>query len=108
MKLGKYDQKISFITQGETSDTYGGVTPSEVVVLSTFARIEQLKTSANIEQAQLGLPAIFRVGVQSRSGFSIEPNHMVKWNNKLFNIIGTPLISSIRYNQEWVFDISAK
>lgn len=108
MKLGKYDQKISFITQGETSDTYGGVTPSEVVVLSTFARIEQLKTSANIEQAQIGLPAVFRVGVQSRSGFSIEPKYMVKWNDKLFNIIGTPLISSIRYNQEWVFDISVK
>lgn len=120
MKLGKYDQKISFITQGTTTDNFGGVTPSEVVVLSTFARIEQLKAPWSIEQAQMSLPAVFRVGVQARRGFSVEDKQMVKWRDNLYRINAiypfyessgnnqTVNKSSIRYNQEIVFDITAK
>ena len=48
-----YDTKITFISEGSTADGYGGVTPSTTEVLTTWASITQLKSGANIEQAQL-------------------------------------------------------
>ena len=59
MKLGKYDQRIQFGTEGTVSDGYGGYKPSFTVELETWARIEQLKISADIEQAQLKLPTMY-------------------------------------------------
>lgn len=108
MKLGKYDQKISFVTEGTTPDTYGGYEPTEATVLSTFARIEQLRTSTNIEQAQLEMPAVYKVGVQVRSGFTPEAKHLIKWRGETYKILSTPAVESVRYRKEWVFDMTTK
>ena len=47
--FGKYDQRIKFFNEGTTSDGYSGTTPSVIEVLTTWARVEQLKVSKNIE-----------------------------------------------------------
>ncbi len=68
MKIGRYDQKISFISEGTTADNYGGTTPTETIELETYASIQQMPQSKTIEQSQLGLPARAMV-----RGFTTEP-----------------------------------
>lgn len=108
MKLGKYDQKIEFITEGQTSDGAGGHIPSIDVVLATWARVEQLATSKNIEQAQMQLPSIFRLGVQARKGFTITTAHSVRWREEIYQIISSPTVADVRLQKEWIFDIKRK
>lgn len=108
MKIGRYDQVIEFWSEGMVSDGYGGYTPKPLLELKTWARIEQLKISADIEQAQLKLPTMYRVGVMARDGFIPSVEHIVKWRGKMYRIVNAPVVESVRYRQEWVFDITAK
>lgn len=108
MKLGKYDQKIKFMTEGTTSDGAGGYLPGLIEVLQTFARIEQLKISKNIEQAQMRIDTLYRVGVQARAGFEPNVSHIVVWRGKEYAIINAPVVESVRYQQEWQFDIKER
>jgi len=108
MKIGRYDQVIEFWSEGMVSDGYGGYTPKPLLELKTWARIEQLKISADIEQAQLKLPTMYRVGVMARDGFIPSVEHIVKWRGKMYRIVNAPVVESVRYQQEWVFDITTK
>ena len=107
MNIGRYDQKISFISEGVTSDNYGGTTPTEQVVLETFASIKQMSQSKTIEQSQLGLPATYKVSVQYRSGFTPTVAMRVIWRNVRYNITTTPEVENVRIQREWTFIISA-
>ena len=106
MRIGRYDQKISFISEGTTADSYGGTTPTEQVVLETFASIQQMPQSKTIEQSQLGLPATYKVSVQYRSGFTPTVAMRVIWRNTRYNITTTPEFENVRIQREWVFIIS--
>jgi hypothetical protein len=108
MKIGLYDQKIQFASGGQESDGYGGYNPVMTVQLETRARIKQLKISGNIEQAQLQLPTTYRVGVKARSGFTPSVQNIVIWKGQNYRIINAPVVESVRYQKEWVFDITAK
>lgn len=105
MALGKYDQKVQFISEGTVSDGGGGTIPSRVVELSTWARIYQLRASKDIEQAQMNLPSIFRVHIQARVGFEPSIRHIFEWNGEKYQIISGPVVESVRYRTEWQFDI---
>lgn len=106
MRFGKYDQKIQFVKWGKVSDGAGGYDPVEVVELTTFARIEQLKQSSNLEQAQLQLPATYRVGIMVRKGFEPVVGKDIKWRGSIYQINTTPqLVEGVRIQKEWVFDI---
>ena len=107
MKIGRYDQKISFISEGTTADNYGGTTPTEQVVLETFASIKQMSQSKTIEQSQLGLPATYKVSVQYRSGLTPTVAMRVIWRNVRYNITTTPEVENVRIQREWTFIISA-
>ena len=106
MKIGRYDQKISFISEGTTADNYGGTTPTETIELETFASIQQMPQSKTIEQSQLGLPATYKVSVQYRSGFTPTVAMRVIWRNTRYNITTTPEVENVRIQREWVFIIS--
>ena len=106
MKIGRYDQKISFISEGTTADNYGGTTPTETIELETFASIKQMSQSKTIEQSQLGLPATYKVSVQYRSGFTPTVAMRVVWRNARYNITTTPEVENVRIQREWVFIIS--
>ena len=107
MKIGRYDQKISFISEGTTADNYGGTTPTETIELETFASIKQMSQSKTIEQSQLGLPATYKVSVQYRSGFTPTVAMRVIWRNTRYNITTTPEVENVRIQREWTFIISA-
>ena len=99
MKLGKYDQKVQFGNEGMVSDGAGGYVPGDVVILETFARIEQLKQSWNIEQVQMKLPSTYRVGVQVRKGFEPNITMWLKWRGEKYNIITSPVVEDVRKRQ---------
>lgn len=105
MRYGKYDQKIQFISYTQVSDGAGGYDSTEKVDLTTFARIEQLKVRADIEQSQMQLPAVYRVRVMVRKGFLPMVNSNVKWRGDIYQISTTPQVEDVRLQKEWVFDI---
>ena len=107
MNIGRYDQKISFISEGVTSDNYGGTTPTEQVVLEPFASIKQMSQSKTIEQSQFGLPATYKVSVQYRLGFTPTVAMRIIWRNLRYNITTTPEVENVRIQREWTFIISA-
>ncbi|WP_312364054.1 phage head closure protein [Sphingobacterium sp.] len=106
MRLGGYDQKIKFKSFEQVSNGSGGWIPTEVEVLSTWARIGQLKQSRNIEQVQMGLPSTYRVGVQVRKNFEPTIAMVVEWKGSDYQIITSPTVENCRTGQEWVFDIT--
>lgn len=106
MRFGKYDQRIEFVSFTKVSDGAGAYIPTEKVDLTTFARITQLKVRADLEQAQMQLPATYRVGIMVRSGFLPQVKNNVKWRGDLYQIITTPQVEGVRLQKEWVFDIT--
>lgn len=108
MKLGRYSQKVEFITEGNVSDGVGGYEPTITTVLSTWAGIEQLSTSKDIEQAQMSLPSIYRARVQARKGFDITIKHSVRWRGVIYEIISTPVVDNVLLRKEWVFDMKKR
>jgi len=106
LRVGKYDQKITFIRFQRVSNGSGGTVVTPVDVLATWARIDQLKQSRNIEQVQMGLPSTYRVGVQVRSGFEPSIAMVVRWRGEDYAIKTSPVVDNVRTGKEWVFDIS--
>lgn len=106
MKLGAYDQRIQFISFGQVSDGAGGYTPVEEVLLTTLARFDQLKQSGSLEKVLMGLPTAYRLGIMVRSGFEIKVGMLVKWKDVVYKVLNAPTVVSVRYQKEWVFDIS--
>ena len=105
MRFGRYDQKIQFVSWGQVPDGAGGYEPSEVIDLTTFVSIDQLKHSSDIEQAQMQLPATYRVRMIVRSGFLPTVKNTVKWRGNNYQIQTTPQVESVRLQKEWVFDM---
>lgn len=108
LKTGRYDQKIKFKEYGIISDGSGGYIPSEIptILLSTFARVNQIKQSWNIEQVQKSLPSTWRCGVMVRKGFEPAVDMVVEWRGEDYQIITSPVIESVRMGHEWTFDIT--
>jgi SPP1 family predicted phage head-tail adaptor len=105
MKLGKFDQKIQFVRDGKVSDGAGGYIPGEILILETFAAIEQLAQSRQIEQVQLQLPSTWRVSIHARKDFTPEVGMRVKWSGEKYNIITSPFVEGVRYKKSQTFDI---
>ena len=57
LRLGDLDQKIEFFEEQSTQDDSGNYVTTNVSVLKTFAKIEQLKQSRKLEDAQLKFPS---------------------------------------------------
>ena len=106
--MNKLNEKIKFVTDGRISDGAGGVIPTTQTILETFAKIEQLKRSRDLEQAQLQLPAVFRVMIYDRKDFSINPDMGVERRNKIYNIISTPEMDDVRAMRTLTFDMTAR
>ena len=106
MKIGLLNQKIQFVTVGQVSDGAGGTVNQETIALTTFAFIEQLKRSRDLEQAQQMLKGVFRVVIYDRLGFAVNESMIVKWNSKKYSIISAPEIDDVRNRRFVTFDIS--
>ena len=106
LKLGDLDQKIEFFEEQSTQDDSGNNVVTNVSVLKTFAKIEQLKQSRKLEDAQLKFPSTYDVTILNREGFFPNTNMVVKWRNNTYNITSTPEIDDVRVQKFYSFIIS--
>jgi SPP1 family predicted phage head-tail adaptor len=102
--FGKYDQRVSFLTYQDVPDGYGGTIPEALEVVSTFAWVKQISGGNDIEQAQLGLPDTYKVGIQIRAGFTPNASMMVDYRGVIYKINGIEKIDQ-RQAREWVITI---
>tara|TARA_R110000772_G_scaffold145504_1_gene255491 strand:+ start:32100 stop:32495 length:396 start_codon:yes stop_codon:yes gene_type:complete len=101
IQFGKYDQKVTFVSMGTTSDGYGGYVPTEADVLTTFARVKQMKGGNDLEAAQLELPKTYILGIQYRAGFTPNEALIVKYRDILHTIKSVE-IRTERMQREWI------
>ena len=94
-------EKIKAITQEGQPDGYGGSIPVDTVDFEAWASIEQLRTSKDIEQAQISLPSTFRV----RTRKEFDKKQIVKWRGQKYSIISTPQTDFVRRTRIYTFDI---
>ena len=106
LKLGDLDQRIEFFEEQSTQDDSGNNVVTNVSVLKTFAKIEQLKQSRKLEDAQLRFPSTYDVTILNRDGFFPNTNMVVKWRNDTYNITSTPEIDDVRVQKFYSFIIS--
>ncbi len=106
LKLGDLDQRIEFFAEQSTQDDSGNNVVTNVSVLKTFAKIEQLKQSRKLEDAQLRFPSTYDVTILNRDGFFPNTNMVVKWRNDTYNITSTPEIDDVRVQKFYSFIIS--
>ena len=106
LKLGDLDQRIEFFKEQSTQDDSGNYVVTSVSVLRTFAKIEQLKQSRRLEDAQLKFPTTYNVTILNREGFFPNTNMVIKWRNDTYNITSTPEINDVRVQKFYSFIIS--
>ena len=99
--FGKYDRKIKFINLGTVSDGSGGFIPTPTIQLETFARVEQMKGNNNLEQAQLGLPQTYKVGVQFRDGFFPNVSQIIQYDGYDHKILSVE-VKNERMRKEFI------
>ena len=106
LKLGDLDQRIEFFEEQSIQDDSGNYVVTSVSVLKTFAKIEQLKQSRKLEDAQLKFPSTYNVTILNREGFSPNTNMIIKWRNDTYNVTSTPEIDDVRVQKFYSFIIS--
>ena len=95
-------EKIQAVSEGSQPDGYGGNIPVEVVDFEAWANIEQLRTSKDIEQAQLNFPATYMV--KTRREF-FEHN-LIEWRGKKYSILSTPQVDFVRRSRFYTFNMT--
>lgn len=100
---GRYDQKVSFVSFGITSDGAGGTIPVEVSELSTYARVIDLTGSQKdaVLQGELSLPKVYEIGVRHRNNFAITNAMKVKYRGEIYQIANFRLKEE-RQKEEWI------
>jgi head-tail adaptor len=106
LKLGDLDQRIEFFEEQSVQDDSGNYVVVGVSVLSTFAKIEQLRQSRKLEDAQLKFPSTYNVTILNREGFFPNTNMVIKWRNDTYNVTSTPEIDDVRFQKFYSFIIS--
>ena len=91
INFGKYDQKVSFISYQLVDDGYGGTTPSASVLITTFARVEQIRAFDGVESNQMVLPNTYRIAIQYRSSFTPSESMVIYYRNAYHKITGVAL-----------------
>ena len=106
LMLGDLDQRVEFFEEQSIQDDSGNYVVTSVSVLKTFAKIEQLKQSRRLEDAQLKFPSTYNVTILNREGFFPNTNMTFKWRNDTYNITSTPEIDDVRIQKFYSFIIS--
>ena len=106
LMLGDLDQRIEFFEEQSIQDDSGNYVVTDVSVLRTFAKIEQLKQSRRLEDAQLKFPSTYNVTILNRDGFFPNTNMIIKWRNDTYNITSTPEIDDVRVQKFYSFIVS--
>jgi head-tail adaptor len=101
INFGKYTEKVSFLGFSNTSDGAGGILSNSYVVLTTFAAVNQTRTSNAIESEDLLIPNTYRVAIQYRIGFTPSEAYQVLYRTKYYKITGVQLMDE-RQHKEYI------
>jgi len=101
INFGAYDQSVTFQSFGSTDDGYGGALVTWTTVLTTFARVLQVRADNRIESAQLTLPKTYRIGIQWRSNFAPNETMQVLYRGFYHKITGVE-IREERMTKEYI------
>lgn len=101
----RLNNKIKFIREEKVQDSTGGFDVSEIVELETWASIEQLQVSKNIEQAMQTLPKVFRVIIRDRSDFFPRVDNIIEWRGERFIIVNSPELDLVNRTRYIKFDM---
>jgi len=101
INFGAYDQSVTFQSFGSTDDGYGGSLVTWTTVLTTFARVIQVRADNRIESAQLTLPKTYRIGIQWRSTFVPYESMQVLYKGAYHKITGVSIIEE-RMRKEYI------
>lgn len=101
----RLNNRIKFIVESRVQDNTGGFDTVESVELTTWASIEQLQVSKNIEQAQQSLPKVFRVIIRDRSDFFPKVDNIIEWRGERFVIVNSPELDLVNRTRYIKFDM---
>lgn len=101
MNTLRLTEKVEVLSYGTQDDGYGGTIPVTNVDFEMWTQIEQLRTSKDIEQAQITLPATYRV----RTRKEVTAKNGIRWRGKDYAIISAPQVDYVRRTRYYVFDM---
>lgn len=104
INFGKYNEKVIFQGFSNTSDGAGGILSSSYNVLTTFARVTQIRGNNAIESQELVLPNTYEIAIQFRNSFTPSEDHRILYRSKYYKIISVRLDDQ-RQHKEYVIQM---
>ncbi len=79
-------QRIKITKYDTVSDGYGGLVPTEVEILSTYATVRYLLSGRSAEANQVQINQTIEVKIWKRVGYVPEVGQVITWQNKGYSI----------------------
>lgn len=81
-------QKITIYENAQLPDGFGGTIPNNAVYWSTFAKVEQLRSSRTQEANQSPMKQVFTFTVRYRNDKQIENDMLLLWRRQYYIVQG--------------------
>jgi len=85
---GELSQRIAIYQNAQIKDGYGGTIPNDTVYWSTFAKVDQLRSSRTQEANQSPMKQVFTFTIRYRNDKQIQNDMLLKWRNQYYIIQG--------------------
>ena len=99
---GFLNQRVKIYQNDPIANPYGGLDPNNTLYWDTYAEVEQLTSSRNLEANQALLLMVFRFKIRYRTDKNIQNDMLLYWRGSWFTIQGyTP---DVVYREYVIFD----
>jgi hypothetical protein len=100
MNTGRYDQIISFIDLGFTSDGHGGTIPDRTTLLTTYSAVDQVTAGRTVEEMQQVINGMYDFRIKYRSDFIPTKNMLINYLGEDYTL-NKPVLNPQRHKREW-------
>jgi hypothetical protein len=104
MNTGNYDQVINFVSYDDTVDDSGGFPVTRLLLLNTYASIDEVRSFSETEQRQRVLTNIFDCRIKYRASFEPTNIMFIEWSGYTYVISSVDLFGT-RHKREYVMRI---
>ena len=88
INTGDLTQRIAIYENNQIQDGYGGTIPNDTVYWSTFAKVDQLRSSRTQEANQSPMRQVFSFTVRYRDDKQIQNDMLLLWRGQYYIISG--------------------
>ena len=88
INTGDLTQRIAIYENNQIPDGYGGTIPNDTVYWSTFAKVDQLRSSRTQEANQSPMRQVFSFTVRYRDDKQIQNDMLLLWRGQYYIISG--------------------